>query len=371
MIWVFRPDAETVWYDDEVKRRLSWYRSVMVGEKPAKFLICKNILVEDFNGLSEQELWLLHDKAREMFVKLYEEVVEGSEKINFREEVSPNFLDLKIELVEKMIEHCIFCEHRCSVNRKAGFKGFCKVGYTSKVSTWFHHFGEEGPLLGRGGSGTIFFAGCNFGPCVYCQNWDISSNPENGVEVSPKTLSLICEELKDGGAANINYVGGEPTPNLHTILKSMKFLKQNIPQLWNSNMYCSIESMKLLSDVIDIWLPDFKYGNDSCAKSLSKVDNYFEIVSRNHLIASKNGDMIIRHLVLPGHIECCTKPILKWISENIPNALVNIMRQYHPDYLVEKFPQKYKSIYRRVSSEEMSEAYSYAKKLGIVYEPVS
>lgn len=371
MIWIFRPDAETVWYDDEVKRRLSWYRRVMVGEKPAKFFICKNVPVEDFSGLSEQELWSLHEKTRSVFVKLYEKVVEVSEKIDFRQEVSPNFLDLKIELAERMVVHCIFCERRCSVNRKAGFKGFCRVGYNSRVSTWFHHFGEEGPLLGKGGSGTIFFAGCNFGPCIYCQNWDISSNPENGVEVSPKTLSLICEELRNGGAANINYVGGEPTPNLHTILGSMKFLKHNIPQLWNSNMYCSIESMKLISDVIDIWLPDFKYGNNVCAKSLSKVDNYLEIVSRNHLIASKNGDMIIRHLVLPGHIECCTKPVLKWISEHLTNVLVNIMSQYHPDYLVEKFPQKYKSLYRRVLQEEMMEAYSYAKNLGIVYEPVS
>ncbi|MEM2487811.1 MAG: radical SAM protein, partial [Thermoproteota archaeon] len=212
---------------------------------------------------------------------------------------------------------------------------------------------------------------CNFGPCVFCQNWDISSDPENGTEVDPRTLALISKRLRTEGAANINYVGGDPTPNLHTILASLKHLNVNVPQLWNSNMYCSVETMKLLAEVIDIWLPDFKYGNNECAKRLSKVDDYFEVVSRNHKIAYENGDMIIRHLVLPNHIECCTKPVLKWISENTPKVLVNIMEQYHPDYLVARNPEKYPDIARRPASKEMREAYDYARGLGIVFEPVS
>ncbi|MEM3403258.1 MAG: radical SAM protein [Nitrososphaeria archaeon] len=368
---VFRFDAEAIWGDTEVRRRLQWYRGVVTEKYPAKFRICKKIEVSIPKNSDEKTLWGLHEGAQKDFLKIYKGVLEGSIDFASLPDASPNFLDLKYLISEEMVQRCNLCERRCLVNRKSGQKGFCRVGYESKVATWFHHFGEEAPLIGKGGSGTIFFAGCNFGPCVFCQNWDISSDPENGAIVPAKVLALISERLKKDDAANINYVGGEPTPNLHTILNSIRFLRSNIALLWNSNMYCSVETMNLLVDVIDIWLPDFKYGNNECALSLSNVRDYFEIVSRNHKIAYDNGNMIIRHLVLPNHVDCCTKPVLEWVSRNIPNVLVNIMEQYHPDYLVERYPEKYKSIARRVTSDEMLEAYSYAEKLGVVYRPVS
>ena len=140
-------------------------------------------------------------------------------------------------------------------------------------------------------------------------------------------------------------------------------------------MYMSGESMNLLKDLVDIWLPDFKYWSNECARRLSNVGGrlgYRETVTRNHLIAARHGDMIIRHLVLPNHIECDTKPILKWLSENLKDkVLVNIMGQYRPDHLVLEKPEKYRDVSRRPRNEEMREAYSYADKLGIVYRPVS
>ncbi len=372
-MWVLRSDAATVWNNKEVQRRLSWYRAVMKNVKPAKFIIAKSIPaqvgVKDLEEMKEEELWRLHEDLSIAFRKIYESIRIG--KTTEAVAAETNFLNVKIALSKRLVEHCEFCERRCRVNRRKGELGFCRVGYVSRVSTWFHHFGEEGPLIGEGGSGTIFFAGCNFGPCVFCQNWDISSDPGNGGEVNPRTLSLISRRLSAENAANINYVGGDPTPNLHTILASLKHLDVNVPQLWNSNMYCSLETMKLLTEVMDIWLPDFKYGNDDCARRLSKVDKYFEAVSRNHKIAYENGDMIIRHLVLPNHLECCTKPVLKWISENTPNALVNIMEQYHPDYLVAKNPSMYPDVSRRLDAREVREAYDYARRLKIVFEPVS
>jgi len=126
-------------------------------------------------------------------------------------------------------------------------------------------------------------------------------------------------------------------------------------------------------DIIDIWLPDFKYGNNKCAIRLSSAPKYFEIVTRNLKMAIEHGDMIIRHLVLPNHLECCTKPILKWIAENLPTdkVLVNIMAQYRPEYLVAKYPSRWADIARRPTHKEMLEAYTLAKNLGIVFEPVS
>jgi putative pyruvate formate lyase activating enzyme len=182
---------------------------------------------------------------------------------------------------------------------------------------------------------------------------------------------LIIESLRNEGAANINLVGGEPTPNLHVILQSLNLARVNVPILWNSNMYLTPEAMQILADVVDIWLPDFKWGNDRCAVKYSRVIRYFEVASRNHIVAHENGDMIIRHLVMPGHVECCTKPILAWIAENCPHALVNVMGQYRPEYSVLREPSKYGEIARRPSEEEMEEARNYADTLGIVWRPVS
>lgn len=217
----------------------------------------------------------------------------------------------------------------------------------------------------------VFFVGS--GILVHnCQNYDISQvYPTDGVIVDAKSLALIQKKLREEGVRNINHVGGDPTPNIHVILESMKYLDINVPQLWNSNMYCSIEAMKLLREVIDIWLPDFKYGNNKCAERLSMVPNYFEVVSRNIKLAHEWSDIIIRHLVLPNHIECCTRPILEWIAKNTPRALVNIMDQYRPEYLVVQYPERYKEITRRLKRGEILKAYSIADELGIVYKQIS
>jgi putative pyruvate formate lyase activating enzyme len=270
-----------------------------------------------------------------------------------------------------MLRHCTFCEWRCGIDRVEGVrKGACRMDATTRVSAWFHHFGEEAPLVGAGGSGTVFFSGCVF-RCVFCQNWDISQYPLNGEKVDGRGLASIMKTLRDEGAANINLVGGEPTPNLHTIVDGMNSLDTNAPMLWNSDMYLTAEAMEILTDLIDIWLPDFKYGNDKCALRLSKVMRYTEATRRNHEHASENGDMIIRHLVLPNHFECCTKPILGWIAENCPRALVNVMGQYRPDYRVRDEPERYPEIGRRPSLDEITKAQRYAERLGIIWRQVS
>ena len=238
------------------------------------------------------------------------------------------------------------------------------------VHSWFLHVGEEAPLVP---SGTIFYGGCNF-RCVYCQNYDISqTNPRGGIKVSPKQLATIQKELRLKGARNINHGGGYPTPHLHGILESLKYLEINVPQLWKSNLYLTEKALKLLLHVIDIWLPDFKYGNNVCGFRLSTVPSYFDVVTRNLRIIVEHGDIIIRHLVLPGHLECCTKKVLYWIAKNLPKekVLVNIMDQYRPEHLVLRYPDKWSEITRRPYRREVEEAYEYARSLGILFEPVS
>jgi putative pyruvate formate lyase activating enzyme len=357
---------------DKMHSRLEWYEKVSKDLQPAKYRMARRIACDiDPDEVSDECLWKEHEHLAGTARTLLDEVKSGRRNLADLPVVDPSFLDLKAKLLSRAIRRCTFCEWKCKVDRVAFTKrGACKLDSTSRVNTWFLHFGEEPPLVGHGGSGTIFFSSCNF-RCAFCQNWDISQDPTSGAQVDPRQLALIIKSLRSEGALNINFVGGEPTPNLHTIVEAINQIDVNVPMLWNSNMYCSEEAMRILTDLIDIWLPDFKYGNDKCAIRLSKVPRYFEVVSRNHEYAQSNGDMIIRHLVMPNHVECCTKPVLRWVSKHCSRALVNIMGQYHPDNRVLREHSTYSDIARRPTAEEMHEACEFADELGIIYSPVS
>jgi putative pyruvate formate lyase activating enzyme len=381
-IALMRPDALSVWHDAEVERRLSWYRQVMLGVVPAKFILSRKIRAElSAPDVTEEALWTEHQSLSRTLYDLIADVTTGSVDHRKLKDQHPNLLDLKGELVNRMLEHCNFCEWNCRVNRAQGKIGFCRLDKTSTVHSYFHHYGEEAPLIGvegMGGSGTIFFESCN-SRCVFCQNWDISQPAKKtslrGENVTPIRLAEIAEELARSGAANINYVGGEPTVDLHEIINSLRYLETSVPLIWNSNMYCTMETMEILSGVIDLWLPDFKFWRDGCAKRLMLIGakaSYPDVARRNHLFAADCGSMIIRHLVMPGHLECCTKPILNFIAQTIgEKVLVNVMAQYRPANVVAEAPEKYPEIAKRPSGEEIRQAYAYARSLNLQFEQVS
>jgi putative pyruvate formate lyase activating enzyme len=348
-------------------RRLSRYRKIIDQERMAKYLLAGAVPIAVPLDSSTEELWKVHGEVSDGFGDFVSGV--DSEEIHASPlaEGTSSFLDLKIALARRILADCHFCERKCGADRTRDEKGWCRLGSESRVSSAFLHTGEEAPLVP---SGTIFFSSCCFG-CVFCQNQDISTNPLSGHVVDPEGLARVAEALFRDGALNINYVGGDPIPNTHTILGSMAYQTSNVTQLWNSNLYCSEHTMQLLDDVIDVWLPDFKYGNDECALRLSGVKNYFEVVSRNHLMAYDHGEVIIRHLVMPNHLECCTLPILEWISENMPDCIVNIMGQYRPEHKVRTDRERFADIARRVTADEMDLAFSPADELGICWRPAS
>nr|MDO8086530.1 radical SAM protein [Candidatus Sigynarchaeum springense] len=324
----------------------------------------------DTHGLSRMatgDAWALHDQLHERFLE------KRADPSASHDEASPSFLDVKVKLARSMLGSCNFCERGCGVDRAAGKKGTCRVKATPRVSSAFLHFGEESPLVP---SGTIFFAGCNF-TCVFCQNEDISTDPENGMPVTPQKLASMATALVVDGARNINYVGGDPTPNLHVILESLAHQGAPAAQLWNSNNFNTIEAMKLLIDVMDIWLPDLKYGNDSCAKRLSGIVNYWSVLTRNlkfvhdEMVVRGYASLVIRHLVLPGHVNCCSIPTIEWIAKEIPLAMVNIMGQYRPQHEVLTRLAEFKEITRRPSFEEIDSVRALATRLGVTWKPVS
>lgn len=231
-----------------VRALLPKYHQILEEQGMAQYLDCKHIPVSFERTQSTDDLWHTHDEALQL-IKVQNILPK------------PSLLDLKIELADRLFHSCCFCEHRCKVNRKESI-GKCGVK-ESRIASEFLHFGEEHVLVP---SYTIFFSGCTFN-CAFCQNWDISQFP-CGTTIEPQQLVTVIEQRKKQGARNVNWVGGDPTPNLLYILKVLQQLDSNIPQVWNSNMYCSEETMKLLHEVIDLYLTDFKYGNDSCAKRL-------------------------------------------------------------------------------------------------------
>lgn len=375
-LWkLMRPDAVHVWLDEDVRKRLSWYYGVMINELPAKYIIAKYVEAEDDPyKLDYKDLIDVKRRARRLFEKLFKDARAGKLTLElfvkeFRGKPKYSLLDIDIALAKMLANPCRLCERHCMVDRSKRI-GACRLDSRVYVHSWFHHLGEEAPLVP---SGTIFYGGCNFS-CVYCQNYDISQTmPRQGEVVGAKKLAWIQRMLRLHGARNINHVGGEPTPSLPTIIESLLHLDVNVPQIWNSNMYMTTEVMDILVDIIDLWLPDFKYGNNKCAMKLSAVPRYFDVVTRNLKIAVESGSMIIRHLVLPSHVECCSLRVLKWIAENLPldRVLVNIMDQYRPEHLVAKYPRRWPELVRPVYREEVERVYAYASRLGIVYEPVS
>lgn len=367
-MWRFaRNDAVTVWSNPVVMKRLHRYKSIIDLKLPAKYLIARNTPVEFDSGESLSSLWSIHKRIQSIFKERLH--TPENELLDPSLSLSPqSFLDLKVVIANQILHQCHFCARRCNVDRTTS-QGFCGVSHSSYVSSAFLHTGEEAPLVP---SGTIFFSGCNL-RCAHCQNHDISCNPSNGEKVSPRQLAAIADELAARGGKNINYVGGDPSPHLHTILSSLPLQQSNITQLWNSNMYLSVEAMDLLVDVIDFWLPDLKYFSDDCATRISDAKEYTSVVTRNIKTAyhQSTKEMIIRVLVLPNHLECCVIPILEWIAKNTPLALVNIMQQYRPLWRVLKDPDTYRDISRRVTAEEMQKAYDHAQSLGLEFQPVS
>jgi putative pyruvate formate lyase activating enzyme len=329
---------------EEAKRVLPQYFDILDGNRRANYLKCRDSGLEIDLNQSMESLWEEHMKW-----------ITANKNDKNQEYAKTSVLDLKLKLAKNMLISCTFCERKCQANRLKGKKGHCGV-LQPKISSEFTHWGEEPELVP---SHTIFFSGCTFN-CVFCQNWDISQNPGKGDVYSPRWVAELIER-RSTSTRNTNWVGGDPTSNLPFIIETLTLSETNTPQVWNSNMYLTERTMELLDGIVDVYLTDFKYGNNECAKRLSNVDNYWDVISRNHRIARNQCEMIIRHLVLPNHLECCTKPILEWISRNLKDVRVNVMDQYRPEYNA----LEHEDLIRRLRPAEFERARNLALDLGL------
>jgi len=316
---------------------LGRYEEMLHGSLPARYLLARSVKVELQEDLPLPERWKLHDQ-------MMEHLREAIGRRDAPRIVRPNLLDLKVSIARDVIRECSLCEHRCGTDR---YHSHGRCGVTeSRISSQFVHMGEEESLVP---SYTVFFSGCNL-KCVFCQNYDISTCPDAGrsipINEMARQLSRLASHIgaeprfrAAGDIRNVNWVGGDPTPHLPYVLEVLSRSDANIAQVWNSNMYLTEHAMSLLDGCVDIYLTDLKFGNDACALRLSGAPSYMRTVTRNHLMASGQGEVIVRHLMLPGHLHCCTLPVVEWLAENMPGAAVNIMAQYRPAHHAWMFPE--------------------------------
>jgi len=297
------------------------------------------------------------------------------------EDFQPGYLKLyqtkelfkRIDILNQALSSCQLCPRKCKVNRLKDEKGICKTGRLAHVSSFGPHFGEESPLVGTGGSGTIFFTHCNLG-CIFCQNYDISHIGE-GYTVEDEELAEMMLKLKRMGCHNINFV--TPTHVVAQILRALPMAIEkglDLPLVYNTGGYDLVFTLKFLDGVFDIYMPDFKYSDPEVAKKLSDAPDYPEIAKSallemhrqsGDLITDKKGvaqrGPIIRHLLLPENL-AGTEEVMKFISSEISkDSYVNVMDQYHPAYSAKDFP----ALDRRITSQEYNDALNLAKTYGL------
>lgn len=340
-----------------VKESLARYFAIASNRKPAKFLIAKKVKADFSDADSLDLLWEKHASLTQEYTRIERKIDSGT---NLSSVPTPekSYLDLKAAIASKTLECCNFCNRQCGVNRLADQLGFCGCGKAMSVSSIFVHLGEEPELVP---SGTIFTMGCTI-RCRHCQNWTISQWKEAPMEYKQEKLAREVENLRLEGCRNVNLVGGEPTPWLAHWLQTFQHVGVNVPVVWNSNSYYSQKTARLLAGFIDVYLLDFKYGPGDCAYRIANAPNYWQICTRNHLEAKKYGELLVRVLVLPGHLDCCTRPILQWITDNLGvETRVNLMFQYRPEWRANELPE----LGRRLAKNERALSLKLAEQTGL------
>jgi len=279
----------------------------------------------------------------------------------------------RIQKARELLSSCTVCPQTCRVNRLEGEIGECRIGSRARVSSYGPHHGEESPLRGWKGSGTIFFSGCNL-HCQYCQNASISQSG-GGREASPEQLAGMMLSLQERGCHNINFVS--PTHVGPQIMEAVFVAAKQgltLPLVYNTGGYDSIQMLGLFSGIVDIYMPDMKYADPQVGETYSRVEGYPTVNQRavkemhrqvGDLVLDEQGiavkGLLIRHLILP-HQLAGSAQILKFIAEEISrNTYLNLMDQYRPSYRAHRYPE----LNRRLTRKEFTEVEKLAYELGL------
>lgn len=296
---------------------------------------------------------------------------------------TPNYRQLSDEQFERVIADlreryadCDLCAYECHVDRTAGREGTCQVDDTAYVSTYFPHFGEEDCLKGHNGSGTIFLANCNM-KCVFCQNFE-TSHEANGDPATAEDIAEMALELEARGCHNVNFVS--PTHHSPHLVEAIKIARDrglDVPIVWNCGGYERSEILEKLDGIVDIYMPDVKWSDDRAAAKYSKAPNYWSNVKaslremhrqvgdlRIDDTGLATGGLLVRHLVMPNHVENA-KRVVEYVAKELSeDTLVDVMAQYRPHYKAES-EDFYEEIGRPITEDEYEEVVTRARDVGL------
>jgi putative pyruvate formate lyase activating enzyme len=273
----------------------------------------------------------------------------------------PPDIDLRIARVRERMRACDLCERLCFTDRTAGELGYCGLGEGARVFGELLHFGEELEIVP---SHAIYLTGCSF-RCVFCMSGEFilrENVDRKGIPLVPEEFAKVIARRRAEGATNVNFLGGEPSVNLLAILELLRFCPPDTKVVWNSNMYFTEAQAEILRGVVDLYLADWKYGNDACAERLSAAPRYTEVLRRNMRFALESGaGAIVRYLVMPGHERCCFEPIARMLATEFPDVRLSILDPYLPLFRAGRV----EGMNRASTREEAAEVRAIAERFGL------
>lgn len=229
-------------------------------------------------------------------------------------------------LARAALADCRLCAHNCGVNRLAGETGLCRAGASASFFLAQTEVTDELELIP---AFALALGGCDL-RCDFCITGKESWNPRAGARFSAAEMAGRAEAALATGAKTIMVLGGEPTIHLHAALELVSHLPDPAKLVWKTNAHGSAQARELLDGIFDVWLADYKFGNDDCAQRLAKVPDYIRVVQENLLWANARGELIVRHLLMPGHVECCWRPVAQWLAANLPGVKANLRSGFWP-----------------------------------------
>jgi len=263
--------------------------------------------------------------------------------------------DERAERTRELLRCCRLCPRECGVDRTAGERGYCGLNKSVRCFREMVRDDEEHEL---NPSHQIYFTGCNM-RCEYCTVAEWNEQPWSAEEMDVEDMVARIERRRKEGAKTLNFLGGEPTVNIHGILELLGKIKAEVRVVLNSNMYYTSMVDELMTGLADVYLADMKCGNNRCAESLLDASNYMEIVKQNILKAKKHSDVIIRHVVMPGHNRCCLRPILTWLAKELPEVKLSLRGNYIPPAEAISSPKEY------LRPEDLAIALDLAEKMSL------
>jgi putative pyruvate formate lyase activating enzyme len=294
-----------------------WAESPCVVQRP-NLLLAKSsgtgIARHELTALPDAALWEAHDRTMR---------TSPPQTLN-EEECS--LLELKAHLAACLLRNCSLCERHCGVNRLAGEAGFCGLGPGLQIGAYSMLY-NEGPLVGAPCFG-VFFRGCSL-RCNFCYRPD-ELRARGREEISPLELAALLDEAARTGATSWHFLGGNPDESLPGILHALLHTSTAFPVVWNSALQLTPAALSLLIGVADIWLPDWKFGNDQCARHIASVDRYMSTITRNLDALRHEPHVVVRHMRLPGHEHCCTSPVLTELADRHPTFHLHLLTHHMP-----------------------------------------